>query len=129
MVSEPMSVFLRTPLADQVQYIMDLVVLGRKVRPVKMRQPLAEACVYCWNPYVVKHWAKDVREELNVKSLTVVDWRDLCNKPRFSTPSEVVFDTNLTPELIAEGEQRQQEREKRRGRSLLETLDNSPDKR
>lgn len=102
----------RHTLGEQMRAVRDLIALGLTVRGVKVRQPLASATVFTRNPYLYAdpEWAKHLLDEWNVGRLVVRDIR--CFTDARDRPDVVEFDRDLTPELVAEGEARQRERER-----------------
>lgn len=93
----------------------------RKVNPIPTRQPFASATVITWNPYALRQPEsfKAIREDLNVKSVVVLDMRGFSNVEK---PLHISFNEQLTPELIAERVAREQRRKEIMERKRLEKL-------
>jgi len=100
-------------LSADVQLIMRVSSLGRAARSeagIKVRQPLSRLLVKATserNKKALKHLAPQVLEEVNVKALEVVDDLSVTKHKEWPLASEgdvmVMLDTDITPELAAEG--------------------------
>jgi isoleucyl-tRNA synthetase len=100
-------------LMADIRLVMRVSSLGRAARSeagIKVRQPLAKLLVKVKSDRqkdTLKHLAAQVLEEVNVKELTIVDEMPVMeHKPwPIATESDltVMLDTDITPELAAEG--------------------------
>jgi isoleucyl-tRNA synthetase len=100
-------------LADDIRLIMRVSSLGRAARSeagIKVRQPLSRLLVKVASERhkrALKHLAPQVLEEVNVKALDVVDDIPVAKHKDWPLASEgdvmVMLDTDITPELAAEG--------------------------
>jgi isoleucyl-tRNA synthetase len=68
----------------------------RQASALKIRQPLAQVVINTPNPIVDPQLIDIIRQETNIKEVIFIKNPD----------SSIQLDTNLTPELIAEGEYR-----------------------
>ncbi|MQY72371.1 MAG: isoleucine--tRNA ligase, partial [Dehalococcoidia bacterium] len=100
-------------LADDIRLIMRVSSLGRAARSeagIKVRQPLSRLLIKVASErhkQALKHLAPQVLEEVNVKALDVVDDMPVAKHKDWPLASEgdvmVMLDTDITPELAAEG--------------------------
>ena len=100
-------------LAADVRLIMRVSSLGRAARSeagIKVRQPLSRLIIKVASERqkrALKHLAPQVMEEVNVKTLEVVDDMPVTKHKEWPLASEgdvmVMLDTDITPELAAEG--------------------------
>jgi len=100
-------------LAADVRLIMRVSSLGRAARSdagIKVRQPLSRILIKVASERqkrALKHLASQVMEEVNVKELEVVDDMPVTKHKEWPLASEgdvlVMLDTDITPELAAEG--------------------------
>ncbi|MGB2877962.1 MAG: isoleucine--tRNA ligase [Dehalococcoidales bacterium] len=100
-------------LAADVRLIMRVSSLGRAARSeagIKVRQPLSRLIIKVASERqkrALKHLAPQVMEEVNVKALDVVDDMPVIKHKEWPLASEgdvmVMLDTDITPELAAEG--------------------------
>ncbi len=100
-------------LADDIRLIMRVSSLGRAARSeagIKVRQPLSRLLVKVASERhkrALKRLAPQVLEEVNVKALEVVDDMPITKHKDWPLASEgdamVMLDTDITPELAAEG--------------------------
>jgi len=100
-------------LAADVRLVMRVSSLGRAARSdagIKVRQPLSRLLVKVTperQKKALKHLAPQVLEEVNVKALDVVDDMPIARHKEWPVASEgdlmVMLDTDITPELAAEG--------------------------
>ncbi|NQT05792.1 MAG: class I tRNA ligase family protein, partial [Dehalococcoidia bacterium] len=100
-------------LAADVRLIMRVSSLGRAARSeagIKVRQPLSRLIIKVASERqkrALKHLAPQVMEEVNVKTLEVVDDIPVTKHKEWPLASEgdvmVMLDTDITPELAAEG--------------------------
>ncbi|MBU2536754.1 MAG: isoleucine--tRNA ligase [Chloroflexota bacterium] len=100
-------------LAADIRLIMRVSSLGRAARSeagIKVRQPLSRLLVKVASERhkrALKHLAPQVLEEVNVKALDVVDDMPVTKHKDWPLASEgdlmVMLDTDITPELAAEG--------------------------
>jgi isoleucyl-tRNA synthetase len=100
-------------LSDDIQLIMRVSSLGRAARSeagIKVRQPLSRLLVKVASERhqkALKHLAPQVLEEVNVKALEVIDDLSVTKHKEWPMASEgdvmVMLDTDITPELAAEG--------------------------
>lgn len=78
---------------ESVRKVVSLALEARSKSNIKIRQPLAKLEVKNWK---LKRYEEILKDEINVKAIV--------ENPKLDT--EVKLDTNLAPELIAEGEMR-----------------------
>ncbi len=100
-------------LAVDIRLIMRVSSLGRAARSeagIKVRQPLSRLIIKVASERqkrALKHLASQVMEEVNVKTLDVVDDMPVTKHKEWPLASEgdvmVMLDTDITPELAAEG--------------------------
>jgi isoleucyl-tRNA synthetase len=100
-------------LAADIRLIMRVSSLGRAARSeagIKVRQPLSRLLIKVASErqkQALKHLAPQVMEEVNVKTLEVVDDMPVTKHKDWPLASEgdvmVMLDTDITPELAAEG--------------------------
>jgi len=97
-------------LLDECTRAQAAVRLGRALRAevgVRVRQPLARALILnleAPGTSAFPHFAPDVREELNVRSVQFVSTKEQLASPCVEGPHQAVgLDTQLTDDLIAEG--------------------------
>ena len=100
-------------LAADVRLIMRVSSLGRAARSeagIKVRQPLSRLIIKVASERqkrALKHLAPQVMEEVNVKTLEAVDDMPVTKHKEWPLASEgdvmVMLDTDITPELAAEG--------------------------
>ncbi len=100
-------------LAADVRLAMKISSLGRAARSdagIKVRQPLSRLLVKVTaerQKKALRHLAPQVLEEVNVKSLDLVDDMPIAKHKEWPVASEsdvmVMLDTDITPELAAEG--------------------------
>jgi len=100
-------------LAADVRLIMRVSSLGRAARSeagIKVRQPLSRLLIKVASERqkkALKHLAPQVMEEVNVKTLEVVDDMPVIKHKEWPLASEgdvmVMLDIDITPELAAEG--------------------------
>ncbi len=101
----------------EVQIVKELSSLGRAARSkagIKVRQPIARMAVSVKPEKLQKaalRFAYQIREEVNVKEIEAVDDITRLSEPRYvlsaSGNSAVAIDTQITPELAAEGAARE----------------------
>jgi isoleucyl-tRNA synthetase len=104
-------------LAADIHLVMRISSLGRAARSeagIKVRQPLARLLVKVKSgkqKSALKHLAAQVLEEVNVKALEVVDEIPVMKHQEWPLATEgdltVLLDTDMTPELAAEGTARE----------------------
>ena len=112
-------------LMSQMDYLRNLVSLAQKNRKIKLRQPLASAKLIIRQPLIFtsKEFVKTFLEELNIKKMVVLDIRCFSKSPDNPTERDFIgFDTNITPELLAEYEVAQAERDRIRANQQAEKL-------
>ncbi|MBA7649732.1 Isoleucine--tRNA ligase [subsurface metagenome] len=100
-------------LAAETRLVMRVASLGRAARSeagIKVRQPLARLLVKVRSgrqKNALKHLASQVLEEVNVKELDIVDEIPVVKHKEWPLASEgdltVMLDTDISPELAAEG--------------------------
>lgn len=97
-------------LMDDTRLTMKVSSMGRAVRSqagIKVRQPLAKLLVKITSERQksgLKHLASQVLEEVNVKELDIVDDMPVVEWPLASEGDlTVMLDSDITPELVAEG--------------------------
>jgi len=100
-------------LAADIRLVMRVSSLGRAARSeagIKVRQPLSRLLVKVASErqkQALRHLAPQVLEEVNVKALDVVDDMPVTKRKEWPLSSEgdvmVMLDTDITPELAAEG--------------------------
>ena len=101
----------------EVQVIKELSSLGRAARSkvgIKVRQPIAMMMVDVKSEKLrkaVKRFASQIKEEVNVKEIEMFDDITRLSAPRYAFSSagnlSVAIDTEITPELAAEGTARE----------------------
>ncbi|MEE8420933.1 MAG: class I tRNA ligase family protein, partial [Dehalococcoidales bacterium] len=101
----------------EVQVIKELSSLGRAARSkvgIKVRQPIAMMMVDVKSEKLrkaVKRFASQIKEEVNVKEIEMFDDITRLSAPRYAFSSagnlSVAIDTQITPELAAEGTARE----------------------
>jgi isoleucyl-tRNA synthetase len=100
-------------LMADIRLVMRVSSLGRAARSqagIKVRQPLAKLLVKVKTGRqkdTLKHLAAQVLEEVNVKKLEIVDEMPVMKEKPWPVATEgdltVMLDTDITPELAAEG--------------------------
>jgi isoleucyl-tRNA synthetase len=101
----------------EVQIIKELSSLGRAARSkvgIKVRQPIARMMVNAKSEKLrkaVSRFASQIKEEVNVKEIEMFDDITRLSAPRYAFSSSgnlsVAIDTQITPELAAEGTARE----------------------
>lgn len=101
--SPAFDLFVSRPTHRFMNDVIKLVSIGNRNRKIKMRQPLANAKIFSYNPYLYsqKQINNILFEEWNIKSLDIFDIR--CFTSKENKEEHVEFDINLTPQLIEEG--------------------------
>lgn len=112
MPSEALIAFAGLSLHDRMRYVRETIARGKAVRGVKMRQPLASVTIITRQPFLLRleEYRRHVIDELNVKRLLVIDIRRFTDDE--AAADHIEFDRSMTPDLVAEGEARQAERER-----------------
>jgi len=100
-------------LMADIHIVKELASLGRAARSkagIKVRQPIAKMLINVKSERLKKaitRLASQIKEEVNVKEIEIVDDVNLLNKPEYSFTSSgsssAGIDTQITPELAAEG--------------------------
>jgi isoleucyl-tRNA synthetase len=101
----------------EVQIVKELSSLGRAARSkagIKVRQPIARMVVNVKSEKLqkaVRRFASQIKEEVNVKEIEIVEDITRLSEPRYvlssSGSSSVAIDTQITPELAVEGTARE----------------------
>ncbi|MEE9399284.1 MAG: class I tRNA ligase family protein, partial [Dehalococcoidales bacterium] len=104
-------------LMSDTRLVMKLSGMGRAARSeagIKVRQPLAKIVIKVGSERqkaAIRRLASQIMEEVNVKEVEIVDDMSLLQRPRYVSSSEgsslVAVDTDISPELAAEGTARE----------------------
>jgi len=83
-------------MMEQSRTIVSLILEQRQKKSIPVRQPLNQATIYSFSPFVL-NLIKIIQDETNIKNLNFIEKGDM----------RVEIDPNITPELKEEGTYRE----------------------